>query len=150
MRFGSMSPPPFPIPSTESLPIFSDNVIPSMLVHLGVIDLSASPSLNSLFTEASEVEKLLTNPVAAERTSVRRREGPVVNKEQSFILRAAAIDACELIVATAKRLGETAPDRVWMKGMELSELDAWLWQYSKDRDDYRELDRFVDRDTVFF
>ena len=46
LRFSKSTPPAVPIPDTAHLPIFSDNVIPSLLVHLGVLDLSdADPAL---------------------------------------------------------------------------------------------------------
>jgi hypothetical protein len=41
LRFSS-SPHDFVVPDTSQLPVFSDNVLPSMLVHLGIIDLSSA------------------------------------------------------------------------------------------------------------
>ncbi|KIY63346.1 hypothetical protein CYLTODRAFT_493971 [Cylindrobasidium torrendii FP15055 ss-10] len=150
VRFGSTSP-PFPLPaSTSDLPIFSDNVIPSILVHLGVVDLSASPLFDGVFPGAQErVASLLAAPVAAETEGVpaNKKEGPILSLEQSFVLRAAAIDACEILVEAARN-SDTAPE--WVRTLTLSDLDAWLWQVAKDRADFRRLERFVDRDTVYF
>ena len=56
-KYQNVTPPPFPLPRTSHLPVFSDNVIPSLLVHLGVLDLSsADPALNlpSLFPAARD------------------------------------------------------------------------------------------------
>jgi hypothetical protein len=39
---------PFPIPHTSHLPVFVDNVLPSILIHLGVVDLSTATSASSL------------------------------------------------------------------------------------------------------
>jgi len=152
IRFGSISPPPFPIPSTSHFPVFSDNVIPSLLIHLGVIDLSASPSLSSLFPQAGAEESLASllgkPPPQSEEAKLLPKEGPVVTSGQAYILRAAAIDACELIVETARSLD--VPDIDWLKEIRPTALDFFLWSIAKDRPDYRKLERFVLRNTVFF
>ncbi|KAL4241240.1 Queuosine 5'-phosphate N-glycosylase/hydrolase [Abortiporus biennis] len=167
LRFGSLSPAPFPIPQTTNLPVFSDNVIPSLLIHLGVIDLSTSnPSyrLNTLFPDSQNKEKLDSLLAAAplhrdERESQHitpPKEGPLLTTEQAFTLRAAAIDACELIVETAKKLTDDdlkqsdGKDLGWLKNITLPEIDAWIWAVAKDRSDYRQLERFALRNTVYF
>ncbi|KAF9467261.1 hypothetical protein BDZ94DRAFT_1248929 [Collybia nuda] len=157
VRFGSITPPPFPIPSTIGSPVFTDNVLPSMLIHLGIIDLSASPSLSSLFPNAGSEGSLKTLLDVHESTSVPKslpKEGPVLTSHQAYILRAAAIDACELIVEEAQNLSSnTLPSDntlYWIREITLPDLDMWIWAVAKDRADYRALERFVLRDTVFF
>lgn len=173
MRFSSRSPAPFPIPDTRNIPIFSDNVIPSMLVHLGVIDLSASsPALGlaSLFPSAGDPDLLSTLlaeaprpeavPAGAAAPSERKKkeipsEGPVLSVAQAFVLRAAAIDACELIVQVAHELelekeGRAGEGLEWLTEATLPDVDGWLWAVAKDRPDYRRLKRFVLMNTVFF
>ncbi|KAG6862310.1 hypothetical protein C0995_016008 [Termitomyces sp. Mi166 len=149
MRFGSISPPPFPLPKTTQTPIFTDNVLPSILIHLGVVDLSASPELASLFPEVNSTEKLKslleTYNGPESPAKVVPQEGPVVTASQAFVLRAAAIDACELMVEAAHSL-ETLPDDGsldWLKELTLPELDMWIWAVAKDRPDYRQLKSFV-------
>ncbi|KAJ7594722.1 hypothetical protein C8J56DRAFT_778357, partial [Mycena floridula] len=141
IRFGSLAPPPFPIPSTGSLPVFTDNVLPSMLIHLGVIDLSES-SLSHLFPGAGSSDKLQTLLAASNESQQDLKdppeEGPVLNSSEAYILRAAAIDACELIVELAG------------SSIRLPDLDMWLWAIAKKRADFRRLPRFVLRDTIFF
>ncbi|PBK95690.1 hypothetical protein ARMGADRAFT_990837 [Armillaria gallica] len=143
VRFGAASSSPFPIPpSTSHLPIFSDNVIPSLLIHLGVIDLSTSPILQGVFSDSHSEKKiasLLETSDVSSRQGLTR--GPKLTAEQSFVLRAAAIDACEMIVAAAESVA---------LGITLSDLDAWVWQIAKDRDDYRQLERFAEKGTIFF
>jgi len=152
VRFGSADPPPFPVPSTSrDLPVFSDNVLCSMLVHLGVIDISQSPQLLSVFPHAGSPPRLQTLlATAAPGTGAKflPNDGPILSANQAYILRAAAIDACELIVTVARALDE--PALGWLKDMQLASLDRWIWSVAKDRPDYRELERFVLRDTVFF
>jgi hypothetical protein len=145
-----LSPPPFPIPRTSGIPVFTDNVLPSILIHLGVIDLSDS-HLSSLFPGAGSDEKLApllehAPPKATEKEIP--REGPKLTEAQAYILRAAAIDACELIVQVA-RSGEGVEED-WVKDLTLPDVDVWLWAVAKDRYDYRRLERFALTNTVFF
>ncbi|KAJ3864091.1 hypothetical protein EV359DRAFT_81765 [Lentinula novae-zelandiae] len=148
IRFGSLSPLPFPVPNTSQVPVFADNVLPSLLIHLGVIELS--PSFQSIFPDDKSSETLIS--LLAETVSEPNlsgslpNEGPVLTTDQACILRAAAVDACEMIVEKARELNEPS----WRKNIQLTELDMWLWSIAKDRADYRRLKRFVLRDTVFF
>jgi len=152
VRFGSADPPPFPVPSTFHLPVFTDNVLPSLLVHFGVIDISGSPNLSTLFPHAGSAEHLA--PLLATATpgtgdaKTLPKDGPVLSTNQAYTLRAAAIDACELITQVAHKLDE--PSLEWLRDIQLPSLDMWIWAVAKDRSDYRQLDRFVLRDTVFF
>ncbi|OCH90257.1 hypothetical protein OBBRIDRAFT_793496 [Obba rivulosa] len=162
LRFASATSSPIPIPDTDHLPIFVDNVIPSMLIHLGVINLSTSePSLGltTLFSDTGNAETLeallaLEAPRAEEQKDAKIRKvpkgGPILTTEQAYILRAAAIDACELLVESAIALGESNPELEWMKGINPPDLDAWIWAVAKDRADYRKLERFVLRGTSYF
>ena len=168
LRFGSYSPLPFPLPDTTNLPVFADNVLPSLLTHLGVLDLSGvkDAALRSTFSDAANdinVNMLLAVPkdtpgtgtAVAPGTKPEKappKEGPVLTLEHAYILRAAAVDACEKIVEYARRLDEASlPDgQRWIKDITLPELDTWLWAVAKDRTDYKELQRFVLRGTVFF
>ncbi|THH07764.1 hypothetical protein EW145_g3165 [Phellinidium pouzarii] len=165
IRFGSLKSSSIPVPKTSSLPVFSDNVLPSMLIHLGVLDLSsASASLDTAFSDRSgDYRKLLTkaevqNDVVARLPKEPPAEGPALSVDQAYILRAAAINACEIIVEVAHTLNEStieasgAPPETlrWMQGITLQDVDMWLWSAAKDRPDYRRLERFSLRGTVMF
>ena len=156
IRFGSASPPKVPIPDTSGFPVFSDNVLPSMLAHLGVIDLStASSGLDSIFpVSPQELESLLASgesyrskDIVAALPKGPPKDGPSLTHKQAYILRAAAIDACEQIVEVAHTL-EGAPE--WLRTMTLPDLDIWIWAVAKDRRDYRQLPRFALRNTIMF
>jgi hypothetical protein len=159
IRFGSLSPQPFPIPNSSNIPIFSDNVLPSLLIHLGVIKLPSNSPLSDLFPEAG-CEALLPQllepaPETTGEEAVRQepKEGPKVTTEQSYILRAAAIDACQIIVETAQSLDiPTLEEKslAWLSELTLPDLDLWIWSAAKDRPDYRALVRFADQETVYF
>ncbi|KAJ7039243.1 hypothetical protein C8F04DRAFT_1320585 [Mycena alexandri] len=150
VRFGSSNPPPLPVPSTSHMPVFSDNVLPSLLVHLGVINISNSPNLSRLFPQAGSAEQLgallATAEPGGDAAKILPKDGPTVTASQAYILRAAAIDACELIIEVARTLQE--PE--WLRDIELPALDMWIWAVAKDRTDYRQLARFAAQNTVFF
>jgi hypothetical protein len=137
VRFGSFSPQPFFIPDTRDIPVFTDNVLPSMLVHLGVLKSEHFP-----ISPANKLESLLdVAPSASPEAKPEVKDGPNLTTHQAYVLRAAAIDACELIVEESRNSGGN---------LSLPDLDMWLWSVAKDRRDYRELERFVLRNTVFF
>jgi len=150
LRFSS-SPHDFVVPDTSRLPVFSDNVIPSILVHLGIIDLSsATLGLDRIFLDINA--DALLQPVSSVEVTTKSapKEGPALRSEQSYALRAAAIYACEVVVNTAQGLTIADQNLLWVKSITLPELDAWLWAGAKDRVDYRRLGRFSLTDTEFF
>lgn len=159
IRFGSS--PPFHIPNTAQAPVFTDNVLPSLLVHLGVLDLSGATShdLHDLFPGAESEDRINTllalppeasQGVAQDTKKTPPKDGPVLTTEQAYLLRAAAVHACERIVQYARGDGQLSKEQAWLKDITLPELDMWLWAVAKDRPDYRKLERFVLRGTVFF
>ncbi|TFK54027.1 hypothetical protein OE88DRAFT_1654491 [Heliocybe sulcata] len=171
IRFHKLASAPFPIPHTQDLPICADNVIPSLLAYLGVLDLSRATAhgLASVFPAPPvSIESLLDqyHPQSSDQDEDKAErkgppeEGPVLTVEQAFLLRAAAIEACEVIVQVARGLrldGEDAgwvaggeEELAWVKGISLLDVDTWLWAVAKDRGDYRALGRFALRGTCFF
>jgi len=151
-----ITPVAIPVPDTSDLPVFSDNVLPSMLVHLGIIELShsTSSSLVEAFKSSKNINSLLDpapTPSLDEIQARKRnipREGPVLTEQDAYILRASAIDACDFIVQEARNA--TGQEWDWLRNLTLPELDAWLWAGAKDRPDYRELERFSLRNTLYF
>ncbi|KAK7057399.1 NAD+ kinase [Favolaschia claudopus] len=144
VRFGSATNPlPFPVPSTSQLPVFSDNVLSCILLHLGVLDVSRS-SLSMLFPHASteeQVEELLATAARSiGDTQTALKDGPLLSSDEAYILRAATIDACELIREAARELDEPLS-----REMQLPSLDNWLRSVAETRP---ELERFVYRSTT--
>lgn len=140
-----------PIPDSSHLPIFSDNVIPSMLVHLGIINLSRAnlSPLSERFKVHSDLSNLLDTGLSGNKMKGHvPREGPVLTESDAYILRASAIGACDIMAEEARKI--EGDDFAWLRNITLPEIDAWLWAGGKDRPDYRELERFVLRNTAFF
>lgn len=103
LQFGALKPAPFPVADTRQSPVFADNVLPTMLMHFGVIEGGAM--------------------------------GREVSKGEGYILRAAAIEAGELLAAAAEQ-PETA-------------VDMWLWGVGKEGD-LRAVGRIAERGTVYY
>ncbi|CAE7231499.1 unnamed protein product [Rhizoctonia solani] len=142
------------IPDTTNLPVFSDNVLPSMLVHLGILDISNGPAgLREAFPDTGnpdKINKLYQAPAPSEaKRGTPTRESPLLNARDAYILRAAAVDACEEIVRVAREEAKE-DDPEWRKNMTLPELDGWLWSVAKDRTDYRDLPRFAERGIAWY
>jgi hypothetical protein len=97
-------------PSTASLPMFVDNVLPTVLVHARVLDLSnASPALR----------KWGADPDA--KGEEKNQPGPQLRKEDAYAVRAAALDAGTQMVKRAKELA-TEEGREWMAKMTEADL----------------------------
>lgn len=115
----------FAFEDIKGSPIFADNVIPTMMVHLGILVLPDN----------------LKHTV---------EDGGVTSVEESYRLRAAAIDGCHEIVKAAnnteKKIG-TVEFRE--QGMLNVDLDVYLWRVAKEPQ-YRKIPRFACKDTIFF
>jgi hypothetical protein len=150
--------------------------LPSILIHLGVIDLSSTtsstlalanifPAIDGAAAAAATASVAAADPALrllaaasepraqarmAEEVVVSVVNGPMLTPAQSYVLRAAAIEACERIVSHAHAMGAVGRGAPWLKDLTLPDLDNWLWAVANDRPDYRALPRFVLRNTPFF
>ncbi|RUP43059.1 hypothetical protein BC936DRAFT_137697 [Jimgerdemannia flammicorona] len=118
--FRTQDPARFDFVDIASLTIFSDNVIPTMLAHLGVVRIPDS---------------------LARRIAVHEDIGTA----DATRLRAAAIFACEEIVRATRGESGLGP----VRDMTEADLDVYLWRLGKVGA-YREVTRFELRDTVYF
>ncbi|GAA5985819.1 hypothetical protein JCM10908_007127 [Rhodotorula pacifica] len=123
--------PTFRLPSTEGFPVFADNVLPTMLLHHGILSLadSTDPHLRSLsLDDASTI---------------------LLPHESATRLRAASIAACSRMIQRAHELAQTEESREWLAEWTGPELDAWIWNEAK-RDDLRKVERIAERGTVYY
>ncbi|GAA5873649.1 hypothetical protein JCM8547_002667 [Rhodosporidiobolus lusitaniae] len=124
LRFSSSEEKPsFPLPKTEGLPVFADNVLPSLLIHLSIL-LPSSSHLPGLSTVSLSDPSTLLFP-----------------SPSATSLRAAALHACSLIVKRAQELGKTE----WTE----RKLDAFLWNRAKEGE-WKEVGRMGERGTVYY
>jgi hypothetical protein len=133
-RFSKSHPELFFFHDINELPIFSDNVIPTMLNHLDIIPLTipedATPRQRDI------IEGLLEDLKTGRETTL----------ERSYIFRAAAVDACEEVAQIAH---EKSDGPTFLKEITAVQLDAYLWQIAKNGDT-RDTVRFCDPNTVYF
>ena len=116
----------FKFTDIQKSPIFADNVIPTLLVHLGIL-------------------------VLPENLRHTMEDGGVTSVEESYRLRAAAIDVCREIVDRANVSGEAKVGSVEYEGegMTGADLDVYLWRVAKEPQ-YRKVPRFACKDTIYF
>src|SRR5271155_2352712 len=133
-RFSKSQPELFNFYDIDQLTIFSDNVIPTVLHHLSIIrlDIPDDGTPRQIGIIKGLQEDL--------------RTGRETTEERSYVFRAAAVDACEIIVATAKSVPH-APQ--FLKNMTAEQIDAYLWQLPK-KGELRDIIRLSDPNTVFF
>ncbi|KAG0215132.1 hypothetical protein BGX28_000837 [Mortierella sp. GBA30] len=103
----------FAFKDIQKSPIFADNVIPTLMTHLGIL-------------------------VLPENLKHTMEEGGETSVEESYRLRAAAIDGCHEIVerANEQKIGTV---NYGDKGMLAVDLDVYLWRVAKEPQ-YRKAD----------
>lgn len=112
------------LPDPKVLPMFVDNVLPTMCVYLGFIDASEStvPALRKWGKENAEFKQLIKEKGAGGVPKEKKvTEGPRLTAEEAYVIRAAALDvgrvAMERVEALSGREGLG-----WLKGMTEADL----------------------------
>ncbi|CAI2168159.1 5552_t:CDS:2 [Funneliformis geosporum] len=106
----------FDFSDISDLTVCADNVISTILYHFNIINLT--PLLKQYF-DGEEI----------------------INIQDATRLRAAVLDACEIIVSRAKESGRNE--------ISLMDLNEYIWRIGKD-ENFRKLERPIFRDTMFF
>jgi hypothetical protein len=133
-RFSKSNPELFHFCDIEEIPIFSDNVIPTVLNHLKIIPLSVTK--DSTPRQIGILEGLQED----------LRTGRETTTERSYIFRAAAVDACEIIVQIAREMPKA---KDFIRNMTAEQIDAYLWKIAK-QGSTRDVIRFCDPNTIYF
>jgi hypothetical protein len=135
VRFGQRSPPPLPIPSTLDIPAFADNALASLLIRLGIIDVSESSALSQLFPDVN-VDDLTSflNATPSQPDPVIHQKNVVITTEQSYTMRAAAVEACENIVDLIKQSTWESEGSERDESITPPEFSAWLGSLAEDRE----------------
>lgn len=117
-----------------SLPMFVDNVIPTMLVHFGILD-TADTSVA---------------PIRGWRAdrSDGKRTGPVLEKQDAYRVRGAALHAGQCIVARAHEIA-TEEGRQFLASMCEVDLDGYLWSLAKEPA-FRSIPRLAEKGTCMY
>ncbi|EPQ28500.1 uncharacterized protein PFL1_03803 [Pseudozyma flocculosa PF-1] len=137
--------------TTTTLPMFVDNVLPTMLVQLGIVDLSSC--VVDALKRWGPVETKAQEPGAAEASEGKREakdEGPTLTAAEAYTVRAACLDAGVEVVKRAKELAKTSADKAWLDQLNEVDLDGYLWAVAKDDGALRSVPRMVERNTVMY
>ncbi|KAJ2937030.1 hypothetical protein H1R20_g56, partial [Candolleomyces eurysporus] len=145
-RFGSISPPPFPIPDLTNLPVSADGINSALLVHLGIVNISPATDLKTGWPVASDnaVQALLAQPGDKE-TETSLFQEPTTTRQQAFSLRAATVIACDRFPDIAKNVHDGS-----LPAVTVRKMNAWFQGIVKERPDYRSLGGIVLQDNIFF
>jgi hypothetical protein len=127
-----------PIPDPSVLPAFVDNVIPSLLVHFGVLDLDHAtlPALQQWSTNRGK------------STSDGIVDGPTLTREEAYVIRAASVDACHSLRERAHTLA-SSHSRPWLAKVTEALIDGFLWTQAK-RPDLTVVPRLVEKKTFMY
>lgn len=132
-------------PDPAPLPMFVDNVIPTMLHAMRILDLSHADS------EALREWPVPTTDQTASTAAAAVTPGPELSREDAYKVRASALDAGTHVVAAAHGLAAAEPAQfAWMADMTEVDLDGYLWAVAKDDKHLRSVPRLVERHTIMY
>lgn len=120
------------------LPLFVDNVLPTMLVTRHILSL-----------EACTDSALSAWKAVPQQGGANEVEGPRLSRDSAYRVRAAALAAGAQIVEMAHAMARTTPDKAWLATMTEEQLDAYLWSHAKDPA-FRCVPRLCERGTSMY
>ncbi|KAJ9093699.1 hypothetical protein QFC21_006295 [Naganishia friedmannii] len=149
------------VPAPSVLPMFVDNVLPTMSVHLGFVDLSECtlPALRAWgATSTATTASTADADQSTEATKGGRKkiqEGPSLTRAEAYVVRAATVDAGRIAVERAHALAAPAAsdgDNAlgWLAQMTEADLDGYLWSVAKDDPELRKVPRMVELGTIMY
>ncbi|KAK0550549.1 hypothetical protein OC846_002385 [Tilletia horrida] len=148
------------VPSPATLPMFVDNVIPTMLMHYRILRMGdgAPAALSSWAKQAqAEISDQSEQSQAAAAAAAAAAapgqypvEGPRLSKEDAYRVRAAALDAGTAIVDRIKVLVASDQSLSWLTNVTEADIDGYLWTVAKDNPTLRKVPRLVERGTVMY
>lgn len=141
-KFEARSDFPIHLPPTRLLPMFVDNVIPTMLHQMGVVNLSGA--------SAGVLRMWMPYVDSPGADGKKVQPGPGVSTQDGYRVRAASLEAGSMMVARAHMLAKQFPTHAWMASMTEAELDGYLWSVAKDDPALRRVPRLSQRGTMMF
>ena len=95
------------VPSAHVIPMFIDNVLCTMLVHLGIVDLSECTvdTLRKWASSSSEFRSRVQGKSKEELDAIPKHvDGPRVTAQEAYTVRAAALDSGKIMLERVKEL----------------------------------------------
>lgn len=119
------------VPSTSDIPVFVDNVLPSLLLHYGILSTSACQEADLVALSAAFSAGAPKSDVSA--PSDPPLEGPLLSTRCAYAIRGAALTACAQIVEAAHALATSSPETYgWMSSVNEVGLDGFIWSIAKE------------------
>jgi Potential Queuosine, Q, salvage protein family len=132
-----------PLPDPAVLPAFVDNVIPSLLVHFGILDIQ-----NAKQKGLQEWYSTLSSSSSNTQNSDSVQAGTTLTREEAYLIRASSVDACHAIMIRGRQLAKEK-DRSWLNGITEALIDGFLWTQAK-RPDLTIVPRMVEKKTFMY
>lgn len=132
-----------PIPSPHVLPAFVDNVIPSLLVFWGILRLDNAK--DAVFRKWAESgRRVVERENGVEKAVI--VPGPTLDREQAYVIRAAALDACKVIKDRAIQLAAEGASCAPLADIHEALIDGFIWTQAKVPS-LRNVPRMVEKKT---
>lgn len=137
--------PEYGLPNTYTLPMFVDNVLPTLCVWLDLISTpdSPSPGMEALvhWIATANCNADLNREKLDDLTA--NQPGPGLTKDETYAVRAATLNVATHVVARAHALAQQDPALAWLAGLNEVDLDGYLWSLAKDDPALRKVPRLV-------
>lgn len=119
------------LPDPKVLPMFVDNVLPTMCLYLGFIDASEStvPALREWARQNEEFKTMLREKGADGVPKEKKvTEGPRLTAEEAYVVRAAALDVGRVAMERVEELSGRE-GLAWLNGMTEADLgESRFWE----------------------
>lgn len=135
-----------PLPDPGVLPAFVDNVIPSLLVYWGVLNLDHAKD-DTIRQWASSGRRKAEAEDDVKPESV--LPGPTLTREQAYIVRASALDACRAITVRCHQLAAEGKAPSSFQNMHEALVDGFIWTQAKIPS-LRNVPRMVEKQTFAY
>jgi hypothetical protein len=142
--------------SLDEIPAPADDILPSILIYLGILDLSecTMPTLGNQSSSGDPPSLLGSKPVASDGGKTLA----IINQlflpdDEVIVLRAASVCVLDAIVSRAKHPkrdeGEIDGNINWKTKVTPCGLSAFFSGLAQERSDYRQLLRYVAEGAIF-
>lgn len=143
------------VPNTlKTLPMFVDNVLPTMSIWFGFFTppSAAAPTtqLTELYKWIAEATQYASLPRTQLETMQKNQPGPLLAPNQAYLVRAATLDIGTVVTKRALELAQQDTNLAWLHDFNEVDLDGYLWAVAKDDPLLRKVPRFMQKNTMMF
>ncbi|KAJ9474984.1 Queuosine salvage protein [Pseudozyma hubeiensis] len=140
------------VPDTKrTLPMFVDNVLPTMCVWLNMFSVPAeAPKGMETMYEWVRTKHCNADLPREKLTAGGKDAGPELSQDETYAIRAATLNVGRVVVERAKELAKEGKEgSEWLAELNEVDLDGYLWSVAKDDEALRSIPRLVFRSIHF-